>query len=137
MKSLLTILSLAIIIHLTACKKDNSETITSLTGKWIMIGNYISAGGPQYYVPVNDYSSYVIFNTDGSVGGTAFGTFTQYSLKDSVTIYMVTADKSKYENYRYRIRHDTLTMSPAGPTFCIEGCSTLFIKQSGNIIKSK
>ena len=67
MKSLLTILSLAIIIQFSACKKDDTEATTGLTGKWTMIGNYISAGGPQYYVPVNDFSSYVIFNTDGSL----------------------------------------------------------------------
>jgi hypothetical protein len=87
----------------------------------------ISSGGPMYWVKATN-TTYAQFNTNGTLSGTAFADFNQYVIKDSVTIMLTKADKTQYENYRYKIKGDSLTMSPNGPVYCIEGCAMQFIK---------
>jgi hypothetical protein len=129
MKYLITTLFVAIIIQMSACKKNNDVKIvnTTLTGKWQVSRNLISSGGPTYWVKATT-TTYALFNADGTLGGTAFNNFKLYTITDSVTLTLTTEDKTKYENYRYTIKGDSLTMSPTGPIVCIEGCAVQFIK---------
>jgi hypothetical protein len=130
MKTYILALALLITLFAGACKKDNIATGTTLTGKWKVTGHFISAGGPMYYVPatVKEDYDYATFNANGTVEGTTFKDYPTYKLKDSITITFTKADNTTYQNYRYKIQGDSLTMSPAGPIMCIEGCSIIFHK---------
>ncbi len=134
MKHLVYLLSVVIILAISACHKDGATVIpafktkATLPGTWKVIGSMLSAGGPQYFVPDNN-KDYATFNADGTIGGTAFSTFKYFTVKDTITIHMTSADKAIYEDYYYAIKHDTLTMGPAGPNICIEGCSVILLKE--------
>jgi len=142
MKYLAYSLSIAIILFVSACGKENLQSKTnlkevpgtnpkqntSLTGKWKVVGNMVSSGGPMYFIPASG-KDHVDFNTDKSMDGSAFPDFKFYTLKDSVTIKIAKEDTAIYQNYRYTINGDSLSMSPAGPTFCIEGCVIKLVKE--------
>jgi hypothetical protein len=108
--------------------KPDTVSNTALLGKWKIIGNMISAGGPMYFVPAENVD-YVVFNSNGSVDGSAFPGLVFYTLKDNVTIHLTKTDKTTYVDYRSGIKNDTLTMSLAGPVYCIEGCAIKLIKE--------
>jgi hypothetical protein len=129
MKHITYSLVAAIILFVAACKKDTNSTVP-LTGKWKLLASYISPGGPGVWtnVPAGD-NRYIYFYGNGKLQSNMFWEFTKYSIKDSTTLIFTKIDNT-IENYSYRIRHDSLTMSPAGPIFCIEGCATKFIKAS-------
>jgi hypothetical protein len=129
MKYLIFTLLTAMIIEVSACKKNNHEVIanTTLTGKWKLARNKISSGGPMYWVKAANTTN-VLFNNDSTLGGTTFPDFKQYTIKDSVTLTLTDDDKTQYQNYRYEIKGDSLNMSPSGPIICIEGCIMQFIK---------
>jgi hypothetical protein len=130
MKYITITLSILVIFGLSACNKRGvSPTKNStLPGKWKVIGNWISSGGPPY-LAVASGKDYAEFNMDGTMDGTAFPDYKLYIVKDSVTINMTSTDKVKYENYVYKIKGDTLTLGPAGPIYCIEGCAVVLLKQ--------
>ncbi len=90
MKTLTALLIVIFTLQFCSCQKDNNNLTThkkmanaSLSGNWKLAGNYLSSGGPQYFVP-SKVSSNATFNTDGSLTGTAFPTFNKYMLVDSV-----------------------------------------------------
>lgn len=129
MKSLIIFLSFVVIAGISACKKNNlTPGNTTLPGNWKVIGNWISSGGPMYFVP-STKNDHVQFNTDGSMSGTAFPDFKLYAIKDSITVKMTSADRTKYEDYYYKIKGDTLTLGMAGPMICIEGCAVELVKE--------
>lgn len=127
MKTYTAIAATCMLLLLNACKKDKSDRNTLVNGKWMQIGNYISNGGPLDYVAAKGTPKYAEFNA-GVVSGTAFPDYKQYTVKDNATITLTSADKTKYENYQYKLREDTLTMSPIGPEVCMEGCAVVFVK---------
>lgn len=133
MKKLTALLIIAIAVQLYACKKNENPVTThikkvnaSLYGDWKFIGNYLSAGGPQYFVPAVTQTK-TTFNTDGSLTGTSFPGFDHYTLIDSITIKL-TGTGTDYGTFLYKINEDTLKMSPIAPNRCIEGCSVVFVK---------
>jgi hypothetical protein len=135
MKNLTFLLLVTCILFASACNKmgippktTSFKTAATLPGKWKLIGTMLSAGGPEYFVPDNN-KDYVTFNTDGTLGGTAFSGFKFYTVKDTVTINMTQADMITYENYYYKIKGDSLSLSPAGPSICIEGCEVKLVKE--------
>jgi hypothetical protein len=138
MKYLAYTLSIAIVLFLSACDKENLQGKPSLkkvpkikatlTGTWKVIGNMISSGGPMYFVAA-DGKDHASFNANGALDGSAFPGYKFYTLKDSVTIKITKADKIIYQDYLYNIHGDTLSMSPAGPVFCIEGCVIKLVKE--------
>jgi hypothetical protein len=134
MKHLAYLLSTALILAVAGCHKDSITVIpatkatATLPGKWKVIGNMLSSGGPMYFVAASG-TDYVAFNTDGTLGGTAFSNYKYFTVKDTVTIHMASADKATYEDYYYAIKHDTLTLDLAGPNICIEGCAVVLVKE--------
>jgi hypothetical protein len=137
MKSIAFFLSIFTILTIAACKKADLIAITkktsivsnaTLPGKWKVAGNWMSSGGPMYFVPATG-DDHVQFNSDGTMTGSAFSDFKLYTVKDSVTIKMTSADQAKYENYFYKIKGDTLTLGMAGPIICIEGCAVTLVKE--------
>lgn len=130
MKTIVKTLSLVLItlFCISACKKDNTiKGNTTLTGKWLYAGGTLSDGWKTYFVKATTYS-FVEFKNDGTLGGTAFNDYKNYTIKDSTIIKMTKADTTQYENYYYRIKGDSLFLSPRGPIICIEGCSDHFVK---------
>lgn len=81
----------------------------------------------MYFVP-STKNDHVQFNANGTMSGSAFPDFKLYTFKDSVTIKMTSADRTRYEDYIYKIKDDTLTLGLAGPTICIEGCAVELVK---------
>lgn len=149
MKHIARLLPVLIILFLFACQKDgiknttrNKNTISTtgtdtlidkngniaLTGKWKVVGNMISSGGPMYFVPATGNDN-VEFNANGEMSGSEFAGFTSYTIKDTVTLHMLKADNTTYADYRCTIKGDSLSMSPAGPTYCIEGCVIKLVKE--------
>lgn len=129
MKALSFTLLLFFGLFLITCKKDNSGTDNTLTGKWKLSETYADPGdGSGKYLPVaKTNTAYVIFNTNGTLTGTAFPNDVSYAVKDSVTLAF-TSKTNEVENYTYKITNGVLQMSPAGPYFCIEGCGQRFSK---------
>jgi len=112
-----------------SCKKAAVDPAHPLIGKWRVIANFISPGGPGTWINVaNGTNTFVQFNADRSIKGNEFPQYSTYAYKDSTTLTL-TGPTVNPENYFYKISHDTLTMGPAGPIFCIEGCGTRFIRE--------
>jgi len=137
MKPVNFILSALIVVSIAACKKGELTGLTkrpsavintSLPGKWKVSGNWLSSGGPMYFVPANG-SDHVQFNADGTMDGSAFPQFKNYAFKDTITIRMTSANGATYEDYFYKIKGDTLTLGMAGPIICIEGCAVQLVKE--------
>ena len=128
MRYLIIALSLIVLIQFSACKKDATSKPKTLTGTWTLSRSLISSGGPTYWVPAANNNDYIQFKANGTVAGTILTDYSVYVIKDSVTLTVTSADKSKYEDYRYRLTSDSLTMSPIGPTICIEGCAIQLVK---------
>jgi len=133
MKNLIALFIIAVAVQLCSCKKNENLVTThmkkvnvSLYGDWKLAGNYISSGGPQYFVPATN-ATRTTFNIDGSLTGTSFPNFNHYTLIDSVTIKL-TGTGTNYGTFLYKINEDTLRMSPIAPSMCIEGCSIVFVK---------
>jgi len=121
------ILFTALITMFCACKKENSSA-TSLTGRWKLVQSKVGTGGPGQWVTVPaEQSTYVQFDANGKLQGTAFAGYTSYAVKDSVTLVFSKDDNTK-ENYAYSINNGLLDVSPVGPIFCTEGCIYRFSK---------
>ncbi len=127
MKYLAYFLPITIILFTSACGKENVKGNSTLTGKWKLVESLADPGnGSGKWEPVPT-STYVQFYANGNLGGTTFPSYVSYTVKDSVTLTFIQANKT-IQNYRYKISHDTLSMSPAGPIMCIEACGIRFKK---------
>ncbi|HEY4323745.1 MAG TPA: hypothetical protein VGN20_07155 [Mucilaginibacter sp.] len=129
MKYFAYLLSAALTLVVSACHKDAVKAgDTSLTGKWKLVESLADPGdGSGKWMPAAS-STELDLNTDGTMGGTTFPTYVSYVVKDSVTLTFSQQDKT-IQNYRYKISHDTLSMSPAGPIMCFEACGIRFKKK--------
>jgi hypothetical protein len=114
------------IFFISSCKKDSSDN--SLTGKWKQTEYYISIGGPGSWKAVDKKSNnYIQINIDGTLAGNSYLDYKTYIIKNSTIITFYKADGT-YEDFYYTITNKGLTLSPAGPVVCIEGCSDRYIK---------
>lgn len=114
------------------------ESPSFLIGKWKVVGSYLSAGGPQYYVEVEDGET-LDFATDGSFNSSEFSECSQgtYSIdgKELTLDYNCEAFNKKFPDlsgkFIYSISNETtfLLLSPVSLR-CIEGCSTKYKKIS-------
>jgi len=129
-----TLFALAILSTIS-CK--DTAIHSPLVGRWRVVGYYLSSGGPQYYVPAsNQEIQYIQFKDNGLFSGNAYKNYASYSIKDNRTVvinYENTAPDYASQPYKsislyFSFRNDTLSMSPAGPVVCIEGCSTRFVR---------
>jgi hypothetical protein len=128
MKYFAYFLPIAIILFALACGKENIKGNSALTGKWKLVESLADPGGGSgTWMPVQT-STDVQFYANGNLGGTTFPSYVSYTVKDSVTLTFIQANKT-IQNYRYKISHDTLSMSPAGPIICIEACGIRFKKE--------
>lgn len=116
---------------MVSCSKDKAKLIVdeTLSGTWKLSASYADIGNGQgKWTPVSEHSaSLVTFKDNGVLEGNAFSDYSTYSVKDSVTLTFFKKDKTE-QNYRFKIGNGELTMSPAGPIMCIEGCGSKFVK---------
>lgn len=110
------LLVILIITSAYACNKNSDTAQTLLTGKWKLTQLYASTGPPGQWVPAIN-NSYVIFYSNGVMGGSVFPNFTSFSIKDSVTLVLFKNDQSSY-SFRYSLKNKVLEIDPP----CIEGC---------------
>jgi len=117
------LLLIAIVGCLAACKKD--ENSKSLIGTWRHVTSSYGTGFEYVTAPAKNKNGYITFYSDGKLKSNVMLEYVRYSITDSVKVAFFKAD-STLQNYRYIIRGDSLSMSPAGPIVCFEGCSTTF-----------
>lgn len=118
---------LSVLIFSASCDKLDMLQETNLEGKWKLTGSYISIGGPQEFRLAKGSKDYIEFKKNGEFEGDVFSEYVSYTIKDSITVQLMKRDKT-IQNYIYKIKEGELTMGPAGPIYCIEGCSTVFVK---------
>ena len=129
MKHYACLLLIAATLLVAACGKESVKGgNATLAGKWKLVESLNDPGdGSGKWLPVTT-STQLQLNTNGTMGGTIFPNYVSYTIKDSVTLTFSQADKT-IQNYRYKISHDTLSMSPDGPIRCYEPCGIRFKKQ--------
>jgi hypothetical protein len=136
MKIYTKLFAVAAIFLVSACSKDTTQGVdllvdpTVLTGKWKLseIRNDIGDGKSQWEKVDAGTEKYVVFNKDSTLSGNNFSNYPVYSQKDPNTLMFKEADGIKYQNYRYELKDGKLSMSPAGPVWCIEACGARYIK---------
>lgn len=125
------LLVLILFVSLSCDRSDDFEVEKSmLAGKWQLSETMFSIGTEPEWRPVSEESgkSIVEFKKDGRLEGSAFSDYKRYTVKDSVTLTF-TKENKEIQNFDFRIKDGTLTMSPAGPgPVCIEGCASRFLK---------
>lgn len=128
MKNTSFALLLILCLPFVSCTKSLIDPL-KLQGKWKITASYISIGPPGKWTPTPTKKNYdyVQFNENGSLEGTLFTDYKTYLVKDSTTLTFFKIDKT-IENYSYILKDGTLTLSPAGPVYCIEGCADRFVK---------
>ncbi len=120
------------ITTITACDKNNAPNPqTQLVGKWKLSSYYSSTGGPGVWKDAQQAQQTLLeFKSDGTLGGNDFATaYSTYAVKDSATIVLTKKNSKETQNYKFAIENRFLTLSPAGPTYCIEGCATRYARQ--------
>lgn len=144
MKTLTKLFACIIILLMAACTKMQEIVITnaSLTGTWKLNATYMDPGnGSGTYVPaVNPGNNSITLNPNGSleVSGLAdtnnfllyFAQYNSFTIKDSVTLVFKKQVDATTQNFIYKIEGNKLSLIPAGPVMCIEGCGIRFQKDS-------
>src|SRR6185312_6449058 len=129
MKRLTCLFTIVITIVAGSCRRTAVDPAHPLIGKWKVTANFISPGGPGTWINVAKGSnSFVEFTAGGGIKGNVFPAYSTYTYKDSTTLTFTGAAVNA-ENYFYKMNHDTLTMGPAGPIYCIESCAIRFIRE--------
>jgi hypothetical protein len=134
MKNFVYFFSMVILIAIGSCQKGDvipEVKDVTLIGNWKAVSNYMSAGGPgEWHDVPADKKLYLEFKADGTLKGDDLASYyATYVVKDSVTVTLTKSNSNVIQNYRYKIEGNFLTLSPAGPIFCIEGCATKYIRQ--------
>jgi len=106
------------------CKKDAARPATALSGKWNYVGQYMSAGGPEFFQP-SATGGTTTFSNDGTLQSSIFTKYNKYNVTDASTVSLM-GDNSLQENYSYTIKGDTLLMS-SKVNLCIEGCAIVLV----------
>ncbi|MGB6153999.1 MAG: lipocalin family protein [Pricia sp.] len=137
----LTLTLLAILLLSTSCDKMSSGPIDadelSIAGTWTLTEAYISAGGPQYWIDVEDGEEITFFDD---------GTFTSNRFTECETgNFSITGDELLLEydcegfelpsqndkgpiSYTLEFFSDYFILTPTSGPICIEGCSYKYEK---------
>ncbi|WP_318309105.1 lipocalin family protein [Flagellimonas crocea] len=115
---------------------DNSTSQNSLTGKWKMTAAYISAGGPQYWVTVEDGEEIEFFANGTFISsrnpecrtGTYVVEGEELSLEfDCDGFESVMENEEGLITYNIEFNKNEFLLSPTS-ILCIEGCSYKYVK---------
>jgi hypothetical protein len=136
MKIYTKLLAIAAILVIAACSKENNEIIDVLGNPKVLVGKWklaetrmdIGNGKSEWEKVAVGTEKYLVFNKDSTLSGNTFPNYPVYSQKDSSTLVFKEADGVKYQNYSYELKDGKLSVSPAGPIWCIEACGARYIK---------
>ena len=134
MKIYSRLLIIVAILVIAACSKENNEIIDVLgnpkvlVGKWKLTESLNDPGdGSGKWTKVSGSNvNYVEFKADGQLSG--YGDYKTYTVKDSTILTFTKADGVTYQDQRYQLQNGMLSMSPAGPIWCIEPCGLRYKK---------
>ncbi|GAA3625902.1 hypothetical protein [Flavivirga jejuensis] len=126
------------LISLIGCSSEqnlnNPTDANSIFGKWKLVEKYLSAGGPQYKVDVENGAEYSFSNNGDFVSDDFFGCTTgEFELESNTLNLMYDCDKFQDYNglisYSLSFESNFLTLIPT-TIICVEGCSYKFKKIS-------
>ena len=125
---------------LFSCSSDETNKIinTDLTGEWQLTEAYISAGGPQYWVDVENGEELIFFE-NGLFNSNRFlecttGTFSTEQ-NELLLNYDCNGFESEFENeegfitYDLNFELDYFIVTPTSGPICTEGCSYKYRKK--------
>lgn len=133
---------LLVLLLAVACDKNAEEPIppeqTLLSGRWMETEAFISNGGPQYWVDVEDGET-LEFTADGTftsdryaecATGTYFLEGTELMLLyDCEGFEPASANENGFITYLLEFYPDYFIISPTSGPICIEGCSYKYRRQ--------
>ena len=129
-----------LIFGLFSCSTDGKIEIfnSELTGEWKLTEAFISAGGPQYWVDVEDGEEFVFFD-NGIFSSSKYSECTTglFSIEQNKLLldYNCKGFESMSENedgfitYDLKFESDYFIATPTSGPICIEGCSYKYQKK--------
>ncbi|WP_222539274.1 hypothetical protein [Pedobacter polysacchareus] len=130
MKTLFKLTSILCLFFVISCSKDKSvnkpNLDPALSGNWKLIETLADPGdGSGKWRPVDSNAPIenILFKKDGKLEWSRDKAFKIYTKSDSTSLSFVKKDTSVW-NYYYKIKNDTLILSPP----CIEGCGFKYVK---------
>jgi len=127
---------IAILLFFIACNETLDEPIPAneslVAGKWKQTEAYISSGGPQYWVNVDNGEEIEFFN-DGTFSSNRFTECTvgNFSIEENKLLleYNCNGFNTQSENeegfitYELEFYSNYFILTPTSGPICIEGCS--------------
>lgn len=117
--------------------KDFSMKDDPIIGEWKLVEAYISSGGPQYWVDIEDGTEY-IFSSNGTFLSNNFSecTIGDFSIvsNELFLYYRCNGFTTRFENpegaitYTVTFESNYLLLTPTS-VICFEGCSYKFIRK--------
>lgn len=123
-----------LIFSFFSCNSDESGQFENfeLIGKWKLTKAFISAGGPQYWVTVEDGEEFVFFK-DGTFNSSRYdectsGTFStepnRLFLRYNCEGFESESENTKgFVTFDLKYESDSFVATPTSGPVCIEGCS--------------
>lgn len=124
-----------------ACENAGNEPLhadeSSMVGKWTLTEAYISAGGPQYWVDVENGEE-IIFSENGTFSSNRYTECAKgnFSIEDKTLLldYDCNGFSTESENeeglltFTLEFYSDYFILIPTSGPICIEGCSYKYQK---------
>lgn len=117
--------------------KDLTAKYKPIFGKWKQVGAFISSGGPQYWVDV-DNGEELTFSSDGGFSSNRFSGCTNGDFEiesDELKLsYNCDGFESGFENsegfitYIITFESDYFLITPTSGAICTDGCSYKYIR---------
>lgn len=108
-----------------SCKKDGKNDSSDITGRWKLSETLADPGDGSGKWRKAESTDYIQFFADGKLISDSYKEYTSYKLTDSANIAFSKDDKT-IQNFRFTLKDGTLSLSPNGPIFCIEGCGVRY-----------
>ncbi|SRR6056297_1444577 len=135
----LVYLSILVFGFFSCSLDDGDKSVDSeLIGKWKMTEAFISSGGPQYWVDIENGEEFEFF-ANGLFSSNQFSECTVgiYSVQQNKLMLKYNCDgfESKAENmdgfitYDLKFEADAFIATPTSGPICIEGCSYKYQKK--------
>lgn len=124
---------LFLLLGLSSCDKDNSKedniplNASKIVGSWQLVEAYISPGGDATWQTVEDGDIYN-FNIDGTFSQTntfenAYDRSGNFTYDKAMLELTFTIDEEeKWQTFNVDMDENTMSITPSGPTICIEAC---------------
>ncbi|WP_139059081.1 hypothetical protein [Polaribacter reichenbachii] len=129
------------LIFFMACNPSDepiSVNETLIAGKWVQTEAYISAGGPQYWVDVENGNE-IIFSENKAFTSNRFAECTEgnFSINEDELLldYNCAEISAEFENeqgfisYNLEFYGNYFILTPTSGPICIEGCSYKYQKE--------